>query len=719
MVENQVNPNVERENKRMSDAELVAYCKHEAASGITGDDSQDTEISLSLDYFYARKPGLTCKDPNASTTVSTDVQDAVLGTIAQIMPAFSGQSLCSFEPLNGDDEDQAKMESDLVNYVFFEQCDGFTVIVQALMDALLHRVCTASVHWDKHYEVTYQKYTGVTEMMLPQLMQPSGPEEKIEVVEWEEVNPLPMQDRYGRQMMIPAINLTVKRISVASGPVVIPVPPEHAVVSSDQDTNSLDKSRFAGRRFLATESELIQKGYDPDLVKGLPGYSSLNYEGQSRARKSSENDHHSTHSPTRLIEAYEVYPLVDRDGDGIAERMRVVYAHNSLLEAEPYDSVALKSGTGILMAHRWQGISLFDRLKQIQDSKTKMSRTIEDGTSLAARQRHGVVDNMVNIDDLLSSETGGIVRMRDSRGYVPFSTAEVPQSAYQFLEWQDKKRREAGGGAADNSGQRVPVGQAGDFGIDRIMSAMELDNAQVGKTFSETFLRSVFLELHSLIRKFHQGEITAKIGDRWVSSTPQQWPPRNRVGISIGTSQGERQRQASALNGLYQTQVAMRDQGSTLVNDKTIFQCVSDMTHLLGLRNPEQYWVDPNSPEGIQATQNAQAMAQKAQQKQEAMEQFQMQIAGTQAKAQDKVANAEMGKAMVSQENNRLKHQIDQLNARIDAMEKQDKQDLAWQQFAHDRSLDWGQLAKDITELEITAGQDVSDQTAENMARLN
>ena len=48
------------------------------------------------------------------------------------------------------DEDQAREESDIVNYLLFEEYDGYTLLQCAIKDALLNRNCTVKVYWDDY-----------------------------------------------------------------------------------------------------------------------------------------------------------------------------------------------------------------------------------------------------------------------------------------------------------------------------------------------------------------------------------------------------------------------------------------------------------------------------------------------------------------------------------------------------------------------------------------
>jgi len=398
---------------------------------------------------------------------------------------------------------------------------------------------------------------------------------------------------------------------------------------------------------------------------------------------------------------YECYLSYDRDGDGIAERLRVILASDyTLLAAEEYDSVAIVLGVATRYPHRWQGISLFDRIRDIQDSNTSLIRSIEDGVALAARQRIGAVDNRVNLEDLLTSTTGGIVRMSAPDAVLPIPNPDVPQSAFTLLQQNNERRHTSGGSAIQGSSQQMAVSGDSAHGVERMMSALELDNAQVAKTFAETFIRPIYIELHRLLRKFAQGEIQTRTADGWMSSAPQSWMERTRATLRLTPSQGERLRRAQALAQIHQQQLALRQMGSIVVNDSSIFQVVYDQADLLNLPNPHEYFINPKSQEGQQAAQWQQQWQQQQQAQQQQLQELQQKLAAVQAEAQVRVARAQEAKVALDAENDRLREQIK-------AMEAAEKSSLERDKLAQTSALK-------LLEMEQAAQADLNNEFEDN-----
>ncbi|RLD66703.1 MAG: hypothetical protein DRI98_13270, partial [Bacteroidetes bacterium] len=461
-------------NKPMTEDELVNSCMNEVSRGIGGTVSSDNDedISLPLDYYFGRLPGLSkskAKDPNASRFVSMDLMDSVEATVAEIMPTFTADMLAFYEPDNEKDEDQARLETELVNYLFMEEYAGYTMLQSAIRDCLLHRNCTAKAYWDERAYVEYETYEDVPEMALQMILQPKAPNQEVEIVEQEvteeanteqadmmqaalmadpEAAQMAMQAPGSQQEVQQAMmdsqakyTIKVKRTTVKGKPKIISVPPEQVIVAGEHASPDLYDVRFVAHEMIETQSSLIEQGFDPEIVKQLGDYTQ-NIEDLSRSRQSEEYNYQPAHESVRSIRVYECYLKIDYDGDGIAELRKVVISDDKLLSNEEWKQNPMIGGVATAVPHKYKGISLYDRVKDIQDSKTPVIRAIVDGTQLSSNPRIGIVTGEVNIDDMLTSRTGGVVRMDNPNSVVQIPNPEIPQSSYGMLEYMDSLRSE-------------------------------------------------------------------------------------------------------------------------------------------------------------------------------------------------------------------------------------------------------------------------------------
>lgn len=709
------------EQKQMTDDELVSVCMEEISRGIGGglDAENDNDISVPLDYYFGRLPGISkvrAKDKNASRYVSMDVMDGIEATVAEIMPTFSTDSIGFYVPSGEDDEEQAETESALVNYLFFEEYDGWILLEELLKDALLHRNCTAKVYWDERASVEYEEFDNVPAMALQQLLAPNAENQQVEIVEQivdgeEQLQPQTAEELAAMEMGLveasqETFSIKIKRTTIKGKPVLESVAPEEVVVNGDHNSPFLHDARIVCHEKIETKSSLIAQGFDPAIIEKIADYNTNN-EALSRSRESEEYDYQSSHESTQHKRVFECYVLIDFDGDGIAERRKIVIGDgNHLLSNDPWQSVALIGGVATLMPHKYKGISLFERLRDVQDTKTPLIRSVVDGTQLAANPRVGVITGEVNLDDMLTSRTGGIVRMENAGAVFDIPKGEVSQTAYSLLGFMDEQRKERGGGAIGMANTaNAAVGQGGDHSMERVMTSMELTNSLIAKSMGETVIRGIFIELHKLMRENHTGEIQAKIGAKWVKSAPAEWQSRANVSIQIGSSNAERARQANVMREALQLQKDLAANGSVMFNESKSYNTISQIMKLEGVKAPERHFTDPDSEEGKQASQGKQQQSQEEQVKQEELQQAMQ-------KAQQDIATGELMKGQAALQSQQAKLQIegmqqklDRMKAMVDAADKADKTQFDYDELAseeareyREQNLKYGKDAKQLNE---------------------
>jgi hypothetical protein len=103
------------------------------------------------------------------------------------------------------------------------------------------------------------------------------------------------------------------------------LPPEQFLI--DRDARVLDEEnvKFAAHHYKKTRSQLIEEGYDRDVVEDLPAHTALE-EGEDAVRLGRMNIYNSADKSTDLIEIYECYVKADMNGDGVAEWVMAVMA---------------------------------------------------------------------------------------------------------------------------------------------------------------------------------------------------------------------------------------------------------------------------------------------------------------------------------------------------------------------------------------------------------
>jgi hypothetical protein len=608
----------------MSDDELLKAVRIEVDRATTGQDERQSIRSTAAGYFYGKLPGPpTDADGTVlegSTIVSTDVADAVEGVLAEIMPAFSGQSPVEFVPFGPEDEAQSDIETRAVTHVAMSS-GAYMALNGAVKDALLRRAGVVKVWWEETTDVEYQTAEGIDPMMLPNLLQ----EQEGERIEIDSAD---IDETTGM------VNGTIRRYRTKASPRIEAVPLDEYLIDGNVSVPVADEARFQAHRRPMRRTELVKLGFDRELVYQLSKLTTLTEEQTaSRARASSDTEFEVGHVSNEFVMVVEAYYQIDRDGDGIAELRRIITAGGAdgtdeLLLDEPWKTQPFCVGVPYLGLYSWDGISLFDKLKGVQDTKTDLLRSIVDATRRSIRQRIGAVERQVNMDDLQTSELGGIVRMKVAGAVVPLPEVQLPPAAFTTLQYMDDVRKDKGGGAIDTAAQVNALAGDTAHGLERMMSAAEQVNAMVAKNLCETMMKPLYKKLHGLLRDYWQGGVNMRANGMWQQAVPSTWQPRDELVVSMGMSVGERTRRTAALQAViqYQMQALQTGQDGVLVSLPNLHAALLDLSRMGGLPAPEQYWTDPSSQEAqAAAQQKAQAAQQQAQLQQQAA-QAQMQV---------------------------------------------------------------------------------------------
>ena len=204
------------------------------------------------------------------------------------------------------------------------------------------------------------------------------------------------------------------------------------------------------------------------------------------------------------------------------------------------------STTAFLMSHKFQGISITDRLKQIQDQKTALWRNMFDNMYLQNNQRNVVIEGQVNMDDLLVSRPGGIIRAKRLDAITPLITPQLGVDAYNMMSYLDQVR--AGRTGVDPDGQANPVNigdRVGSQGVERLMNAKEELVGLIIRVIAETGIKPLCTKIRDLSIEHIDSVVDFRFRGQWHKINPSAWPERTQCTVRVGTGTGNHQLQCS------------------------------------------------------------------------------------------------------------------------------------------------------------------------------
>jgi len=457
-------------------------------------------------------------------------------------------------------------------------------------------------------------------------------------------------------------DMTVKRTTRKNKIIVESIPPEEFRLNRMHNSVDLSGARFQAHVSLKTESDLILEGFDKDIIQNLPSNQTYDDDRDYRFYMQGEivyPEREVTNDKSqRYLEIAECFIHIDINNDGVGSFKKITTAGgdwpDAILSIEDVDDSPFTGTTTNIMSHKFFGLSVYDRLKEIQDQKTTLWRNILDNVYQQNNGRMGVLEGQVNLDDMLVNRPGGVVRMKARDAIVPLKTPPVGAEAFQMLDYLDQVR--AGRVGVDPNGKvdEVNIGdRVGSEGIEKIMNAKEEITGLMIRVFAEIGIKPVCVKIRDLAHKHYDAIYDYKFRGDWIKTQPSKWAARSNTTVRVGTGSGNRTEQINVLTTFMALQEKIiANPSQTLVDEPNVYNTIADFGKWQGLKNIDRYFIDPLSDKGMQKK-------QQNDNNQKQMTEMRHQLEGMQAKAQADLGKAEVMKAEAAQAQVRLKEQVE------------------------------------------------------------
>ena len=595
---------------------LLAGYERDSLSYLGG--TLSDERAKALDYYLGQPFGNEIE--GRSQVVSTDVADTVEWILPSLLKIFTaGDDVVRFEPQGPEDEAAAKQATEYVNWIFTRDNPGFLILYSLFKDALLQKNGVGKVWWEEKQDEEKRTVEGVDDLTYSLAV--ADPD--IEIVA-HTARPSPMEGSQpaprsagGMNGVVPPPaamppaapaqlhDYTYTRKRDASRVRIEPVPPEEFLIGRRDKT--IAEAVYVAHRVRKTLSELIEEGYSRETVEELPSDgdgSAVEWTAEAQARRQYDEDSlpYQGQGALRWVWVTESYPLVDWDGDGIAERRQVVSAGKGtvILKNEPWQGPPpFVSITPIIMPHRFYGLSVADLVMDLQLIKSTVLRQILDNLYLSNNPRH-VISDQVELDDLLITRPGGIVRLKPGQmpgqGHIlPIETQFVAAGSFPLLEYLDTIRENRTGVTRYNQGIDANSLNKTATGISQIMSAAAQRIELIARVFAETGVKDLFGLILESVTRYQDKPRVIRLRNEWVAMDPREWESKFDLSINVGLGTGNKDQMLGHLVTLGQMLgeiVKMGGMGS-LVTPENVYNLLTKIVENSGLKSPEAFFTDP------------------------------------------------------------------------------------------------------------------------------
>ena len=584
----------------------------------------DTQLdrALALEYYMREPYGNEVE--GRSQIVTGEVAEVVDGALPQVMKVFTTNSKAvEFEPVNAGDGALAEQITAYVNHIFYKDNNGFEIMHDWFKDGLLQKVGVVKAYWNDKKDATTEKYENLTEDELAMLMQ----DEEIEVVEQEEIEEVieqesqpmidpqtgqPVADEMGMPMMmeVPPIvnvyyNVKCKRTKDYSKVKIENVAPEEFLI--DKRATTIEDATFVAQRSLVTRSDLIAMGYDPDVVAELSTGDLLDFTPERVARfgagEEPFNTNNSDDESMERVEYYECYVRTDLDEDGIAELHRVCYADNQVLMHEECDYVPFHSVCPIPIPHKFFGQSLADRAMDLQLIKSTVTRQMLDNLYLTNNYRVGAVEGQVNLDDLLTSTAGGVIRIKNPNALVPMTVQSSASQSFPMLEYLDSVQAKRSGVSDAQQGLNPDLlSNVTATAVSAMTSASQGKLELIARIFADTGVTSLFKGILALICKYQNKERIIKVHNSFVPMNPREWDTQYNLTVNVGLGTGGKQEQLATMQMILQKQeeiIKGYGLSNPIVNLKQYRDTLAKFVNMAGFKDDSAFLMEVSEEQAM------------------------------------------------------------------------------------------------------------------------
>jgi hypothetical protein len=255
-------------------------------------------------------------------------------------------------------------------------------------------------------------------------------------------------------------------------------------------------------------------------------------------------------------------------------------------------------------------MSVAETVSDLQKLRTELTRQMVNSAMLANNPRTKVLTDatgnpLANIDDLLTSAPGRVLRQRQTDAIQEHVTPWVGGQMFPMLEYIDYMREQRTGVSRAQQGM-----DANALRHDRTAAeVMQTANAAaarielIARIFAETLVKPIFKGIFKLLTDGEMEPLAFRLRNQFVQFDPNEWRDGYDMTINVGLGTGDKQQQAALLQAIFQQQalVGQSPIGKMLIKPKSIYNTVSKIVENAGFKNVGDFYEDPGDqpmPEG-------------------------------------------------------------------------------------------------------------------------
>lgn len=518
-----------------------------------------------------------------SRAMTADVQEVVDYMHNSVLRTqVSGDRTIEFEAVDDSDEQAADDATAAIDFNFMRQQDGYRLLSDACQDGLVRKVGILKTVMEMQEKVTRETMQAIDPLTLGML-----PEEiEVESLEQQEDG----------SFIVELKHTEIKKVFRD-----YVVPPTQFRFSSN--ARHEDDADYVGDVDLKTRSELVEMGFDPEHVNGLPkstGYVDELYE----LHKSDETLHGEASSkPLERVLLHEEYARIDVDGDGVAERVKVYRVGNEILidaeTGEPSIETVEEQPYSVFCpfprAHRLVGYSLADKVLDLMIQRSYTLRQMNDGMALSNMPRYEIPNSAIGdntLQDILTPVPGAPIRTAGP-GLREITGSFDASKSLQVMEFHRNELETRSGVTRLNRGLDANAMNKTASGQALLQAQGEQQEEYVARNFAECLSR-LFMKKYRLMRRESE-PFNIRVDGQYREVDPASWPEDVHIRVRVGLGSNSKDKRMQARFALAEPLQMSLEAGFS--DQSHAFNWIDGIMRDAGLGKGEDFMHDPRDPE--------------------------------------------------------------------------------------------------------------------------
>lgn len=579
----------------MNKDELLQLVSEEQRRSIGFD--LDAELTrqrqISLEYYKGQMNDLPTL-PARSAAVSMDVRDSIQAILPDIMDIFTGgDDVVAFTPRTAEDEEQAKQETDYVQYTIFDDNDGWWTIYQACLDAFQAKTGVVKVWTEEGKEPQPELFEGKTWAEVEMAS------EDGEITDLKPCDDPEAEEAAGE----PLFDFSLEREAEDGKVKIGSVAPEDITVA--RDTVRITEATYCAVRMRPRAQDLINQGIKKDLVDKLPEWINPGYAQEQYSRDTVNESTMINGAATRDLRQVLCTEHYIRLKTGKQEKLYCVLTGGErdnliYLRHEEVSQIPLAVFTPYPVTHHFYGLSVADLAIDIQRIKTTLIRQMLDSGYFALNQRAEISEadsSEDTIDDYLLNEPGRPIRSRTGNAVKPVQQTTLNFDVMGQLEYMATVLEERTGVIRGAQGLNPDTMHDTASGALAMLSRAQRRIRMLARTLAETGFKDLYLVVHAMLRQSASKARLVRLRGKWIEVNPSQWNERTSMKIEIGLGAGGRDQDMLVTQQIMdiQKQIIEMQGGASgpLVDLQNVYNSVTRFAERGGSKDPNQFFTNP------------------------------------------------------------------------------------------------------------------------------